>query len=132
MKKWWFAQLLAWGLLVGTFLVLSPVLVHGQQPVPNPTGAEFTPSPDHAAIDSYQIGYFLAGAAEPTTLVDLGKPVPDAGNLCQAPINVMPLTFGDYTAKIRARVGTVWSEWSDPSNPFARIPGRPGGPVVKK
>lgn len=132
MKKFWFAQLLAWAALVGACLVLAPVVVHGQAPVQNPTKAEFTPSADHATIDYYQIGYFLAGAAEPVTVTDLGKPAPDASNVCRVDLNTQPLTFGGYIAKVRARAGGVWSDWSDPSNPFERIPGPPGGPVVKK
>lgn len=103
-----------------------------QAPVPNPTAVEFTPSMDHAMIDDYQLGYFLLGAAEPVTVTDLGKPAPDASNTCRVPINVMPLSFGDYVARARARAGTTWSEWSDPSNPLVRLPGRPGGPVIKR
>lgn len=113
------------------FTVLTPVVMHGQT-LPNPTGAEFTASPDHATITSYEIGWFLGGATSPVSTVDLGKPTPNASNVCTVVINVMPLPFNEYTAKVRAKAGTVYSEWSDPSNPFQRVPGRPGGPVVKK
>lgn len=105
------------------------------QSLPNPTGAEFTPSPDHAVISSYEIGWFLGAATSPVSTVDIGKPVPTAANLCIVGINVMPLAFGEYTAKVRAKIaGTpiVYSEWSEASNPFQRVPGRPGGPVIKK
>ena len=119
-------------LFVALFACIA-VAASAQTPIPNPRSAEFTPSPDHAAITSYEIGWFLGAAADPVSTVDIGKPTPNASNICTAAINVMPLAFGDtYTAQIRAKAGTIYSEWSLPSNPFSRIPGQPGGPVVKK
>ena len=101
------------------------------QTIRNPSGATFTPSADHATITSYEIGWFLTGAVEPVSTVDIGKPAPDGTNTCAIAINVMPLAFNEYTAKIRAKAGTVYSDWSDPSNGFQRVPGRPGKPAVK-
>jgi hypothetical protein len=123
------------------FAVICLLVAHAAfaQSVPNPTKANWTASPDHPTITSYEIGWFLGAATQPVTTVDLGKPTPDTVPTCSSPapcieaaINVMPLGFNEYTAKVRAKAGTMYSEWSDPSNPFARVPGPPGGPVVKK
>ena len=133
MKKFWFVQLLTWAVLVTAFLVLSPVVVHGQTKPPNPRTIEFTPSPDHAAATSYTVGYFLPGATDPVQTASIGKPTPNASNVCSATINVMPLTFGiDYIAKLKTIISAgVESAWSEPSNPFDRVPGPPGKPVAK-
>ena len=119
-----------------TFVVVVVLLAASPsfaQSLPNPTGAEWTCSADHTAVTSYEIGWFLAAAASPVSTVDLGKPT--GPTLCTAAINVMPLAFAEYSAKVRAKVaGTpaVYSEWSDPSNLFQRVPGKPGTVVVKK
>lgn len=116
-------------------LVLAGVLAAlpaSAQTLRNPSGATFTASPDHAQITSYQIGYFLPGATDPVQTASLGKPAPDASNVCTVTLNVMPLTFGaNYTAKVKAVAGTAESDWSDASNPFDRAPGKPSKPVVK-
>lgn len=133
MKRFMLAQTLVWAVLVMAFLVLTPVIVYGQTKPPNPRTVEFTPSPDHAAATSYTIGYFLPGATDPVQTASIGKPTPNASNVCSATINVMPLTFGiDYTAKIKTIISAgVESSWSEPSNPFDRVPGPPGKPVAK-
>lgn len=110
-------------------LCAAPVAAQG---VINPSQVTFTASDDHAIVTSYVIGYFAPGATAPLQEVDLGKPTPDATNTCAATINTRPLTFGtDYVAKVRAVAGTLTSEWSAASNPFARLPGKPGGPAIK-
>lgn len=121
-------QVVAVGIVIALVMGVSPALA---QTVRNPTKVEFTPSPDHAQVTSYEIGWFLGAATDPVSTVDLAKPIPDAANLCTAVINVMPLPFNEYTAKIRAKAGTVASEWSLASNPFQRVPGPPAKPVVK-
>ena len=100
---------------------------------PNPRTVEFTPSPDHAAATGYTIGYFLPGATDPVQTASIGKPTPNASNVCTATINTMPLAFGlNYTGKLKTIISAgVESEWSEPSNPFDRVPGPPGKPAVK-
>jgi hypothetical protein len=119
-------------ILVLAFILAVSATPAFAQALPNPTGATFTASPDHASISSYEIAWFLVGAVDPVSTTDLGKPTPDALNVCTVVINVMPLAFNEYVAKIRAKAGTVASEWSDASNRFQRVPGKPGGPTVKK
>lgn len=102
------------------------------QTIRNPSVATFTPSADHATVTGYTIGYFLPGASEPVQTADLGKPTPDATNTCTVTLNVMPLSFAAaYTAKVKAVAGGVESDWSEASNPFDRVPGKPSKPVVK-
>jgi len=103
------------------------------QTVTNPTKAEFTASVDHASITLYEIAWFN-GATQVGTTIDIGKPVPDANQVCLVTINTQPLAFAEYTAKVRAKVaGTpvIYSEWSDASNTFQRVPGKPGKPIAK-
>lgn len=122
-------------LLLAVLAIAAPATA--QTNVTNPTRAEFTASLDHAAITSYEIAWF-SGAAQVGAVVDLGKPTPDANQLCTATIQVMPLTFATYTAKVRAKVVTglvgapIYSEWSAASNAFDRAPGNSGTPIIKK
>lgn len=138
MKKALVLQVLCWLVVAFLFTVLSPVVVHGQTPK-NPSTVAFTASADHTAITKYVIGYFLPGGQDPVTTADLGKPTPDTVAGCGAPapciqvtVNTMPLSFAaNYTAKVKAVAGTAESAWSEPSNPFDRVPGPPSKPVVK-
>jgi hypothetical protein len=117
--------------LAACFLIAG--LAAGQN-VSNPTVVTFTASADHAALDKYVLGVFSA-ATETTPLreIELGKPTPGADQLCSVSINLQPLTFGvNYIARVRAMASAATSPWSDPSNPFDRVPGAPGGPVIKK
>ena len=123
--------------LVFVLLCVVMVLPSAAQTVNNPTQVQWNPSADHSAVTSYEVAYFIGGAAAPVSPpVDLGKPTPDAQNVCTANINTQPLGFNTYTAKMRAKVvvdaaTTLYSDWSDPSNPFQRVPGKPGKPVPK-
>lgn len=122
MKRW--CLLLA---LLGFASVAS-----AQTPV-NPRTVTFTPSTDHATVTSYEIAYFVTGATDPIqAAVDIGKPAPDATNICTAAINTQGIPFGsNYIAKMRAKAGTLYSDWSEASNLFSRLPGPPAKPVIK-
>lgn len=124
-------QLIA--VLVGFALLGFAAVAAAQEKPKNPRTLEFTPSIDHAAATSYTVGYFLPGATDPVQSVSIGKPTPNAQNVCTATVNTQPLTFGlDYTAKLKTVISAgVESEWSEPSNPFDRVPGPPGKPVAK-
>ena len=111
-------------------LVLMAVPAFAQGPVPNPTRAEFKVSPDHATVDLYELAMFDVADVLIATLL-IGKPTPDAGNIAAVTINVQPIKFGLYTARIRAKAGAVYSAWSDPSNQWVREPGRPSNVVIK-
>ena len=116
-----------------TFVLLGAASAAFAQKPTNPRTLEFTPSVDHAAASGYTLGYFLPGATDPVQTVSLGKPTPNAQNVCTATINTMPLAFGlDYTGKLKTIISPgLESEWSEPSNPFDRVPGPPGKPAIK-
>lgn len=112
-------------------IVLAAPVASGQTVI-NPSTVTFTASADHATLDRYVIGFFAPGASTPMQEVDLGKGTPDATQTIALAINTRPLVFGvNYVAKVRAVAGAASSEWSDASNPFSRVPGKPGGPALK-
>src|SRR5260370_21566049 len=67
-------------------LLSVPAAVHAQ--TINPTTVQFTASPDHNAtasdgtpvVSSYELEFYLIGAAQPFQVVSLGKPTPDGSN----------------------------------------------------
>lgn len=108
-----------WGLLVAIILtVMTLVLAFasyaGAQPVVNPTAVIFTPSADHAAMGTYEFGYFVT-AADPTPIrmktlapadlapvgTDFRFPFPRIG-------------FGSFTHKLRGCTAApvICSEWA--------------------
>lgn len=110
-------------------LMVAPAAA--QTPVPNPTKAEFAPSTDHGALEGYDLAFYDAADVQ-IAILDIGKPAVDPDGLCRLNINVQPIKFGIYTAKVRARGGAgAYSPWSDPSNLWVREPGKPGKIVVK-
>ena len=115
--------------------------VASAQVVTNPTRVDFR-SADHAKVDRYEGGYFAiallpaggcdptAAAAEaPTQLEDLSRPEEVEG-LVTAPLTARPL--GCYRYKVRAFGAGLWSDWSDPSGPFANPPRAPVVDAVRK
>jgi hypothetical protein len=105
-----------------------------EQNVQNPTGVSFTASADHALVDRYVLGVFTSATETiPVREVDLGKPTPDTNQVCSVSINLQPLPFGaNYLGRVRAVASTAMSDWSEASNPFDRVPGKPSTPVIKK
>lgn len=132
-------------LLVVVALVAMSVAAWAQ-PVINPTVVEFTASADHAAITSYEVGWFVIGSTDPVSTNDIGKPVPDSIVGCGTPPNPVPppcvqipvgalvtvLPFNEYVARVRVQAFGISYEWSEVSNPFRRVPRTPGAPAVKK
>ena len=97
----------------------------------NPSGIQFTPSTDHANVDSYELDILRPDGTVLQTL-NVGKPTPDANNVCTAPINVQPITFGvGYTMRLRAKAGTAYSDYTPSENKFNRVPGGPSKLVLK-
>lgn len=118
-------------LFAALFLAVAS-MAHAQA-IPNPTKAEFEVSPDHTSTAIYEIGYYLNGAAEPVQVVTLGTfPAITAPGVASTSIDVKPLGFSRYTAKVRLKINNVYSEWSAPSNPFERVPLPPGNIVVSR
>jgi hypothetical protein len=100
--------------------------------VNNPRGVQFTASADHAQIDSYELSIF-----RPTgtllQVLNVGKPTPDANNICTVQLNVQPISFGvGYTVQMTARAGTAVSDPVDAVNKFNRVPGGSSNVVIIK
>ena len=115
--------------LLCLFVCAVPAMAQGT--VSNPTKYEFDPSVDHAAIDTYELAIFDLTDILVATL-NIGKPAVEADGKCRGAINVQPIKFGEYVAKVRARAVSVFSPWSDPSNQWTREPGKPGKPLIIK
>lgn len=115
------------------FVVLAAWPVSAQvADVNNPTGAEWDCSADHATIDGYELDLLRPDGSVLQTLsfLDAAKPVPVAGK-CRVGLNVQPVAFGvGYSARVRAKGATAYSDYSVSVNKFNRIPGKPGAPML--
>ena len=124
MNRFWLT--LAFVVLSGSAFAQTP-----PADVTNPSAVQWTPSTDHATIDSYVLDIVSPAGAVIQTL-DMGKPTPDAQNVCQAPLNVQPVAFANgYTVQLRARAGSTVSTNAISENKFDRRPGSPSKPVLK-
>lgn len=115
-------------------VLLTATAAQAQDPVPdvkNPSAVEFTPSPDHALVDSYELDILRPDGTVLQT-INIGKPSPDATNTCRAPINVQPVAFGvGYRTRLRARAGTAFSDYTLSLNAFERAPGGPSRLIAR-
>jgi hypothetical protein len=119
-------------LLLGVFAFASSAAAQTPPPdVNNPRAVSFTPSTDHALIDSYELDIVSPTGTVIQTL-NIGKPTPDAANTCEATINVQPIAFGvGYTVRARAKAGPALSEDAVSENKFNRVPGPPSRVINK-
>lgn len=110
-------------------ILLLPLTAAAQSTVSDPRIAEFSPSPDHAAVGSngqpvvsrYDLQFFYQGAAQPFQTADLGKPTPEADGKIRVNLSTVftPLPLPGFTYEARvAAVGPTGSGTSDVSNPF--------------
>ena len=113
--------------------VLLSVLVVGRvsqtQVIKNPTGYSFT-CPDHAGDDAHEIAIVRESDGVTVSTIPLGDP-PAVNGVVTGSLNVQPLAFGAYRARVRAIASGISSDWSDPTTVFERAPGKPGGVVVQ-
>lgn len=118
-------------LCVPFFLLAAAVFAQLSPDVTNPSGVQFTASPDHALLDSYELDILRPDGTVLQTL-NLGKPTPDATNTISAPLNVQPIAFANsYSVRIRAKAGTAVSADALSVNKFNRVPGSPTKVTVK-
>ena len=116
--------------LLATVLLVLAAAPAAAQTVLNPTGAEFTLSPDHDRVTRYEMEILDAVGSSASTL-DLGMPLdPDGDQTVTVIIDLDGIPFGTYTAIVRAYASDVQGEDSSPSDVFARVPGAPGGVLV--
>lgn len=109
--------------------LLLAVVLQTSTIVKNPRNVEFTCA-DHAQDTGHELDIINSSGTVIQTL-QLGDPPAGTDGIVRATINVQPIAFGVYTAKVRAVVGTSKSDDSLPSNQFERAPGSPGSVVVK-
>lgn len=106
--------------------VLCPIAAAAQSIV-DASRAEFTPSPDHSALDaggtaivaSYSLPIFVAGGATAVQTVSLGKPAPDPDGMIRVDfvsLLTSPLTPGVVYEMIVSAVGPGGSADSARSN----------------
>lgn len=112
-------------------LVLAFAVSASAQNVVNPTGFTFACSPDHATVTKYTIGIFVAQFPnDPAWQFDVGKPTPEAGNVCRVTVDLSSVPLGvAYFARGRASGGTTVSPWSEPGGAFDRTLAAPGPPT---
>ncbi len=114
-------------LIIVLMLLVGFAATSSAQVVPdvdNPSAVTFTPSVDHALIDSYELDIVRPDGSVLQT-INLGKPTPVA-NVITASINVQPVAFAvGYTTRVRTKAGTAVSTDAISVNKFNR---RPGGP----
>lgn len=109
----------------------SPAAMQVPADVNNPTAVAFTPSTDHALVDSYEVDILRPDGTVLQTL-NVGKPVPDATNTVTATVNVQPIAFANgYSMRVRARAGTAASDPALSLNKFNRVPGAPSKVTAK-
>jgi len=108
-------------------VVLRPVSIHAQ--TLNPTTVQFVASADDSAtaadgtplVTSYQLDFYLIGAAQPFQTLSLGKPTPDASRTITVDFTSLlgsALPFGTvYDATVVA-IGPGGSSSSTVSNTF--------------
>lgn len=98
------------------------------QTIVNPTTLEFTPSNDHntvlngtAIVARYDLGFYLAGAAQPFQVQSLGKPTPETDGMIRMPVSSLsslPSAGIIYESRVSA-VGPGGSATSTASNTFS-------------
>src|SRR6185312_17511233 len=116
-------------LLCIAFTLCFGAALHAQT-ITDPQIVEFTPSPDHSALDSsgnpivtsYSLMIYVAGASTPTQTVSLGKPAPDSDGKIRVNFIALlstPLAVNvTYEGRVSAN-GPGGSTPSSPSNDFS-------------
>jgi hypothetical protein len=122
-------------LFVVLMLLLVPSLVQAQSTVvKNPTAVVFTPSADHAnpAVTGYELDFVSSTGAvvQTITIAKSALTTLSTGELTTV-INVQPVNFGAYTAKMRTVAGSIKGDDSLASNVWERAPGAPSKPTLK-
>lgn len=119
-------------LLAGVSLALVVLMGRGvgQGVIKNPTGYQFT-CPDHAGDDAHDLAIIRESDGVTVQTLALGDPLVNAQGLVVGALNVQPLAFGAYRARVRAVGNGIASDWSEPTAVWERAPGKPGGFLVQ-
>lgn len=102
------------------------------QTVNNPTAVEFT-SPDHnvAETTGYEIDIVQGSTVVQTLTVAKANTTVLSNGDIHVNVSVQPIKFGTYTVVVRTIAGSLKSSNSLASDPWNRVPGAPGKPIVK-
>lgn len=116
------------------FALLALPTFASAQNIKNPTAAEWV-CPDHDVDTQHELTVLQVVGTNKvviTTLL-LGDPayLDATTKTVRSPINVQPIAFGDYVARVNAVVGTSKSDDSPESNAFTRAPGSPSKLLFK-
>ena len=111
-------------------MAIGFVIIVAAQDIPrNPRNIEFVCA-DHDRDDQHELDILDSGGNVIQTIL-LGDPPVGQDGIVRTTINIQPITFGEYTARVRARAGDLISLNSAPSNMFLRAPGQPSGVIVR-
>lgn len=120
-------------ILIAALLAIATTTAATPQTVPdvtNPSAIVFTPSTDHALLDSYELDILRPDGSVLQT-INVGKPA-IVNAECTAPVNVQPIAFASgYSMRLRAKAGTAFSPYTVSVNKFDRAPGGPSKLIAK-
>lgn len=117
--------------VLGAVIGLAAVTVFAQTIVVNPTRIVFQ-CPDHAQDTNHDVQILRQDGTVLSTLTDVGDPAAAANGDVTLPLNVQPIAFGSYTARVRAKAGTSVGEWSNPTAVWSRSVETPTGARVER
>ncbi|MGH2667509.1 MAG: hypothetical protein ACRDH5_00025 [bacterium] len=118
--------------LSGVCVLVALSATHAQPPAPvkNPRGVTWAGCPDHDRDDNHEVGIFDAASGASVQVLSVGDPALTDGAY-PALVNVQPIAFGRYVFRVRALVGALASDWSEPTEVWERAPGKPSGAVAR-
>jgi hypothetical protein len=125
-------------LILAVCVLVVPSLAQAQtDPPKNPTKIEFA-CPDHDQDHDHELKVLRIEGGNKviiTTLL-LGDPAASPDGIVRTSINVQPIAFGEYIARVNAVVkpatgSPLKSEDSPESNQFSRVPGSPSRVVIQ-
>jgi len=117
--------------LIAVILLLGIVPAVSAQSISDARRVEFTPSPDHSAVDpnsgaalvtNYTLDVYVAGGATPVSTANLGKPALDVDGMIRLDFVALlttPLSNGIVYESIVSAVGPGGTSASTRSNTFA-------------
>ena len=117
--------------LIAAILLLGIVPAVSAQSISDARRVEFTPSPDHSAVDpnsgaalvtNYTLAVYVAGGATPVSTANLGKPALDVDGMIRLDFVALlttPLSNGVVYESIVSAVGPGGTSASTRSNTFA-------------
>lgn len=114
-------------ILVGVFVLVFSSQISAQT-VRNPTTLTFD-SVDFDKVDRAELA--ITRQSDQAVVQTLVSPGPWAAMTVVVSINVQPVAFDTYVIRARVCKDALCSDWSEPSNVWDRVPGKPSKPDAK-